>query len=122
MASGFYLLAVGVLGVWRITHLLQAEDGPWDLVLRLRRRAGDRVFGQLLDCFYCLSLYVALPFAWLCGTAWLERLLLWPALSAGAILLERIGGGLPAPALAPPIEGMAGQVDFVEPAREKKEF
>jgi hypothetical protein len=122
VTSGFYLLVVGVLAVWRITHLLQAEDGPWDLVLRLRRRVGDSVFGQLLDCFYCLSLYVALPFAWLCGASWLERLLLWPALSAGAILLERIGGTVLAPTLAPPVPGMAGQADFDEPGREKKEF
>ena len=86
----FYWLVVGVLGVWRITHLLQAEDGPWDLVVRLRRKAGDTFWGRLLDCFYCLSLWIALPFALGLGTDWKERMLLWPALSAAAILLERI--------------------------------
>ena len=86
---GYYWQMVGALGVWRITHLLQAEDGPWDLVARLRRRAGDSFWGKLLDCFYCLSLWVALPFALGLGTDWKERALLWPALSAAAILLER---------------------------------
>jgi hypothetical protein len=86
----FYWLVVGVLGVWRITHLLQAEDGPWDLVVRLRRKAGDTFWGKLLDCFYCLSLWIALPFALGLEADWKERLLLWPALSAAAILLERI--------------------------------
>jgi hypothetical protein len=33
---------------------------------------------------------VAAPLALLLGGAWAERLLLWPALSAGAILLERV--------------------------------
>jgi hypothetical protein len=94
-----YLLEVGVLGVWRVTHLLQAEDGPWDLVVRLRGYAGAGVWGRLLDCFYCLSLWIALPFAWLCGEGWGERLVLWPVLSAGAIFLERVNGGLP---LQPP--------------------
>lgn len=85
----FYWLVLAVLGVWRLTHLLQAEDGPWDLVLRLRRRAGDGFWGRLMDCFHCLSLWVAAPFAYLLGESTGERLLLWPAISGGAILLLR---------------------------------
>jgi hypothetical protein len=87
---GFYQLVVGVLVVWRITHLLSAEDGPWDGVIWLRRQAGAGFWGKLLDCFYCLSLWIAAPFALLLAGGWTERLLLWPALSAGAILLERL--------------------------------
>ena len=86
----FYGLVLGVLAVWRVTHLLNAEDGPWDLLVKLRQFAGNGVFGDLLDCFYCLSLWVAAPLAWLLGDGWKLRLLLWPALSAGAILLERL--------------------------------
>ena len=86
----YYWLALGVLVVWRLTHLLQAEDGPWDIVVRLRRKVGDGFWGQLQDCFYCLSLWVALPFAFLLGQTLREQLLLWPALSAGAIFLERV--------------------------------
>jgi hypothetical protein len=85
----FYWLALGILAVWRLTHLLQAEDGPWDLLVRLRRKAGEGFWGSLLDCFYCLSVWVAAPFAYLLGENLREQLLLWPALSAGAILLER---------------------------------
>jgi len=36
----FYWLTLGVLCVWRISHLLNAEDGPADAVVRLRRLAG----------------------------------------------------------------------------------
>lgn len=86
----YYWLVLGVLALWRLTHLLQAEDGPWDLVVRLRRRAGHGFFGQLLDCFYCLSLWLAVPLAYALGTSLAEQLLLWPALSGGAILLERL--------------------------------
>ena len=85
----FFDLILGILGVWRITHLFQAEDGPWDLVVQLRRTLGNRFWGRLLDCFYCLSLWVAAPFAWLLGTDPKHRFLLWLAVSAGAILLER---------------------------------
>ena len=93
-----YWMFIGMLAVWRITHLLYAEDGPWDLLVRLRKRAGQGFWAQLLDCFYCLSLWTAIPPAWLMGESWTERVILWPALSGGAILLERIasrGGYLP---------------------------
>jgi hypothetical protein len=86
----FYWLVIGVLTVWRITHFLQAEDGPWGIVVRLRRSVGEGFLGKLLDCFYCLSVWVAVPFALLLGESWWERALLWPSLSAGAILLERV--------------------------------
>ncbi len=96
-----YWFMLSVLCVWRITHLLQAEDGPGDLVIKLRRMAGSGFLGKLLDCFYCLSLWVAAPLAYFVPDSHLERLLWWPALSAGAIFLARVTapGGDEAPAL-----------------------
>jgi hypothetical protein len=102
----FYWLALGMLVTWRITHLLQAEDGPWNSVVRLRRFAGEGFWGGLIDCFYCLSVWVAAPLALWIGEGWRETVLLWPAMSAGAILLERIT----APAIGP--------ADYVEDALE----
>jgi len=87
--SGFGALALGALAVWRITHLLNAEDGPWDVFVRLRRLAGDGFWAHVLDCFKCLSLWVAAPFALVLATSASECLLLWPALSGAAILLQR---------------------------------
>jgi hypothetical protein len=86
--NGVFIL--GILGVWRITHLLHAEDGPGQIMVKLRRAAGDGVLGQAMDCFQCSSLWIAAPFAVLIGQGWLERALLWPALSAGAITLDVI--------------------------------
>lgn len=86
----FYWFLLGVLSVWRLTHLLFAEDGPWDLIVRMRGWVGEGFWGKLLDCFYCLSLWIAVPFAFLIGEALKERLLLWLALSGGAVLIERV--------------------------------
>lgn len=86
-------LIVATLAVWRVTHLFWGEDGPWDVFVHLRRLAGDSFFGSLLDCFYCLSLWVALAPAWLLAHTWLDRGFLWLALSGGAILLERLTAG-----------------------------
>jgi hypothetical protein len=88
----FYWLILGFLAVWRITHLLNGEDGPWKPLVKLRAWTASGFWGELLDCFYCLSLWVAAPFALWLGERWAERLLLWPALSGGAILLERVTG------------------------------
>lgn len=83
-------IAASVFAVWRITHLLVAEDGPGDLVVKLRRAAGDSAVGRALDCFYCTSVWAALPFAYLCADDWAPRALLWPALSGAAIVVERL--------------------------------
>lgn len=82
-------LAIGVLGVWRVTHLVTAEDGPWDVVARLRRLAGQGMAGRLLDCFKCCSLWVALPWAWVLADRGTDRVMVWLAVSGGAILIER---------------------------------
>lgn len=96
--NGFHALAVGVLCVWRVTHLLAVEDGPWNAAARLRRRAGTGFWGGLVGCFYCLSLWTAAPVAAVLAADWREGLLLWPALSGGAILLQRATAPVP-PAL-----------------------
>jgi Protein of unknown function (DUF1360) len=80
---------LAVLATWRVTHLLASEDGPADLVFRLRARLGSSFAGKLMDCFYCLSLWVAAPFALLVTRQILGCLLAWLALSGAACLLER---------------------------------
>ncbi len=94
IAMKFYELTLGILAVWRLTHLLAAEDGPFHLIVRLRRAAGSGFWGSLMDCFYCLSAWIAIPFAILIGNDWRERLLLWPALSGAAILVNRFANGI----------------------------
>src|SRR5258708_13294575 len=76
---------LGTLAVWRLTHLLAAEDGPFYLLARLRRRLGSGFWGGLMDCFYCLGLWMAVPFAIWLGGPWIERLVIWLALSGAAL-------------------------------------
>ena len=42
-----------------------------------------------MDCFYCASLWVAMPIAYWLSTAG-ARVVVWLALSGGAMLLERV--------------------------------
>lgn len=87
MPAGRFVLAA--LATWRVTHLLVEEDGPADIVVRLRRRAGSSWAGDLLDCFYCLSIWVAAPFS--AGLVRRHRMdpVSWLAVSGAACLLEQ---------------------------------
>jgi hypothetical protein len=87
--NNYYNFIISALSVWRLTHLLTKEDGPFDLFFRLRQKVGAVFFGHLLDCFYCLSIWLALPFAIGLGTNLKEVFLLWLALSGAACLLEQ---------------------------------
>jgi len=85
----WFWLTLAVLATWRITHLLALEDGPWDMIVDLRRWLGSSFLGRLMDCFYCLSVWVAAPIACLLVHKWSEWPLYWLALSGAACLLER---------------------------------
>ncbi|MBC8085992.1 MAG: DUF1360 domain-containing protein [Phycisphaerae bacterium] len=84
------LFIASTLAAWRVSHLITAEDGPFNMVARLRAAAGSGFFGDLMDCFYCTSMWVALPLAYWVGHGWPERIIAWLAVSGGAILLERL--------------------------------
>jgi hypothetical protein len=81
--------ALASLAVWRVTHLLVEEDGPLDAVVQLRTRIGQGQLGKLMDCFYCLSVWVAAPASVAVARRRRERLVVWLALSGAACLLER---------------------------------
>jgi hypothetical protein len=84
-----FLFVLTVLVTWRITHLFNKEDGPFDIIYRLRKKAGNGFFGKLLDCFYCVSIWIALPLGIGLGTNWWEKIIYWLSLSGAACLLEQ---------------------------------
>jgi hypothetical protein len=88
-ADHWIRFVLAILATWRVTHLLANEDGPADLIARFRVRLGQRLAGNLLDCFNCLSLWLAAPAALYVSRRPLDWLLIWLALSGAACLLER---------------------------------
>jgi hypothetical protein len=80
---------LAALAAWRVSHLLACEDGPWDILARLRRRLGPSVLGRLMDCFQCLSIWVSAPFALFLRPSPVDFVVLWLAISGAACLLER---------------------------------
>ena len=77
------------LATWRLTHLLHAENGPGDAFARLRASAAGRFAGEALGCFFCLSFFLALPFAAAIAPGFRDAVIAWFAISGGACLLEQ---------------------------------
>jgi hypothetical protein len=58
-AAPWFDLALAILATWRLCHLVAREDGPFDLILRLRLRAGSGMVARLLDCPNVISFKAA---------------------------------------------------------------
>ena len=80
---------LAVLATWRVTHLLAAEDGPADIIVRIRAKLGNSFAGKLMDCFFCLSVWIAAPAALFVTRNPLDWIMTWLAVSGAACLLER---------------------------------
>ncbi len=91
MIEGTYVwcFALCALAIWRVAHLLARENGPWDLIVRLRAGLGSGTLGRLMDCFYCLSFLVSLPPAIWMSNSLRGFFIQWLALSAAACLVEK---------------------------------
>jgi len=90
MSQAQYLVhfVLATLATWRVTHLLANEDGPWDAVVRVRAWLGSSIVGQLMDCFKCLSLWIAAPMAVYVTRRPVDCLMVWLGLSGAACLLQ----------------------------------
>jgi alkylhydroperoxidase family enzyme len=82
--------AVASLALWRATNLLAEEDGSWKSIARVRASLAGTAAGRVIHCFYCLSLWVALPVAILLSDGWIGLFVQWPALSGAARLFHRV--------------------------------
>jgi hypothetical protein len=85
--SWFTFILAG-LATWRVTHLIVREDGPADVIFHVRKYLANSFFGRLMDCFGCVSLWVAFPLAFFVTTQSLELVVVWLALSGAAMLFE----------------------------------
>jgi hypothetical protein len=78
-----------VVVVWRITHLISAEDGPFEVIIKFRKLLGNSIFGKLMDCFYCLSVWIGLLCSFVAAGNPKEIIILTLYYSGGAILIEK---------------------------------
>lgn len=97
------LVAVLILATWRVSSLLAREEGPFDLLLKLRFRLGVRYDERSVPygttsiakgvlCIWCNSVWVGVGWTILASISQtLAFVIALPfALSAAAILLEEL--------------------------------
>lgn len=104
--TGGVRYALAALAIYRLVMLVCTDDGPFDVFLRIRERAGvydrgadgqpTRALGRLLACPYCVGMWWATV---------IGMLALWPSLigdvliviyglaGAQALIQDRIYGG-----------------------------
>lgn len=92
-ADSWFRFVVAALAVWRLSHLLAAEDGPWDVIVKLRRTLGTSYWGKLMDCFYCISIWISIPFTFYVVNGMLDRFVVWLALSGAASVTNKLTKG-----------------------------
>ncbi len=76
--------------VWRLTHLINSEDGPFDMIIKIRKVVGNSFFGKLMDCFYCLSIWIGFTCACYVTIEIKEVIILTLFYSGTSILLEKL--------------------------------
>lgn len=88
--NAFEKYGILAIVIWRLTHLFSSEDGPFDLIFKFRKLLGNSFFGKLMDCFYCLSIWIGLAGASYAGNNTEEIIILCLYYSGAVILLEKL--------------------------------
>ncbi len=88
-------MIVDVLIVWRLTHLINIEDGPYKVFFNfkvwLKKKRHNFLF-EMFQCFLCLSVWVGWAIAMLEFRSHSNPFAYGIALSGAAILLQFISG------------------------------
>lgn len=98
-SSSIVTFIIASFAVWRVTSLLNREAGPFAILDYFRqfigiiddkgRKVAKNELAELFICPFCLSVWVALPFA-LILYPFPASLIAWLALSGAAIAIERM--------------------------------
>lgn len=89
------LFILSSLAVWRITHMFLEEAGPFNIFGKIEQKLykmkhKDGGIRNLLTCFYCLSIYISLPFSIYLSKNIFEFIVFTLSLSTISIFIESL--------------------------------
>ncbi len=102
-------LLLGTLATWRLSRLVVSEDGPAQVVVKVRKAVDTTPLAGLMDCFACTSVWIAggVAVALFGGRLPLRDVAVTAiALSGAAMLIEQVAGDpgyLPEPDVDSPL-------------------
>ncbi|WP_175942803.1 hypothetical protein [Caballeronia sp. BCC1704] len=79
---------MAALACWRFAALLATTDGPGGILRRLRRVLHVNLPGRSVACTRCVSVWVAVPFAWFVRGDVIGLIVAWLALCGVTALIE----------------------------------
>ncbi len=83
--------ALACLAVYRLTHLITIDEGPWSLMLALRLAVGQkRWWGRGLHCPLCVSFWLSLLPALLWARTPESFVLTWLGVAGAVVVLHRM--------------------------------
>jgi hypothetical protein len=105
-----FRFTLAVLATWRVAHLVAFEDGPGEFLALARRRAPAGL-RRMLDCIYCLSLWLSAPAALWITREPVDWFMTALAISGAACVLERLGDH---PVVIRPLDAVQGSEEVNE--------
>lgn len=89
----WFSFILALLAVYRVSHLLTQEDGPFDLFSTLREKLGQATWvGRGAACLLCVSFWLsALPAFYLART-YVEFALYWGGIAGGVLVIRKYLG------------------------------
>jgi hypothetical protein len=92
MNKGMAVLA-WTLAAYRVSHLVTRESGPWRCFDRMREYLWNRGFltlYELVNCFFCFSLWVCLvPAVFLAPTV-KDFFVLWLSIGGAVLIMDKL--------------------------------
>jgi hypothetical protein len=87
-----FVFLLALLGVYRLSHMIAMEDGPFDMFAELRDAVGQRTWiGRGLHCVLCVSFWASLLGALgLLPMGVATFVLVWLGLAGGCLVLHRL--------------------------------
>ena len=98
----WFLFVLLTLAVYRVTQLLVYDDGPFDLIFKIRGKMGvydlsqngepETSLGKLFACPYCVGFWLSILAALSISGSIKSFIILWLAIAGAQTFLEALNG------------------------------
>lgn len=86
-----FVFVVALLGVYRLSHMIAMEDGPFDVFALARDSVGQASWvGRGLHCPLCISFWLSLPMSWVIVPDVDALAFTWLGLAGACLMLHRL--------------------------------
>lgn len=86
----WYWLVVSVLVTWRLSCLVCYDEGPFQVMVRVRAFFYSLGWNSLIECFHCVALWISLLVGLLVMDPCVEVFFVVLAIAGGSSMVERL--------------------------------